>query len=186
MGETKQAKDYLLAAAVGALLLALNLSSSNLSAAATNRRLPEVPRSHDFTYKDVNPASATHGQRLKLSDLYSERGLVLNFIASWCAPCWMEVPTFEKFDAAGEAPVVCIAADEYGPKEDLLRLAKNAGLALPILLVPKDEITRMEQHYDHAMLPATYLIDRDGGIRHVFQGLVSHETLEEAARRHLR
>jgi peroxiredoxin len=39
----------------------------------------------------------------------------------------------------------------------------------------------MESHYDHEMLPSTYLIDREGRIVQVFQGVVEGQRLSEAA-----
>jgi len=136
-----------------------------------------------FTLTDINPRSSTHGETLSLSDLYSESGVILNFIASWCAPCWGEAPDFQKLRDEGKWPIVCVAADEHGPTEDLLRKAEQAGLTLPILHVPRDEIAAMESLYDHAMLPATYLIDTTGAIREVLQGAITPSTLVDRAGR---
>ena len=38
----------------------------------------------DFAFVDINPASASHGETLALEQLRAERGLVLQFVASWC------------------------------------------------------------------------------------------------------
>ena len=138
---------------------------------------------HPFAYVDINPNSETHGQTLPLPRLYADRGLVLNFIASWCGPCWQEIPDLQTFGNASQTPLVFVAADEYGPTSDVLRLADRAGIKRPILHVPKDEIARMESHYDHDMLPSTYLIDREGRIVRLFQGVVDEEKLSEAATR---
>ncbi len=50
-----------------------------------------VPSQHrqarDFEFEDINPRSESYGQQLVLRDLYAERGLVLQFVASWCGPC---------------------------------------------------------------------------------------------------
>jgi thiol-disulfide isomerase/thioredoxin len=136
---------------------------------------------HPFAYVDINPSSETHGQRLPLPVLYAERGLVLNFIASWCSPCWQEIPELQEFGNGSPTPLVFVAADEHGPTSDVLRLADRAGIRRPILHVPKDEIAGMESHYDHEMLPSTYLIDREGRIVQVFQGVVEGQRLSEAA-----
>ena len=136
---------------------------------------------HPFAYVDINPNSETHGQKLPLSRLYADRGLMLNFIASWCSPCWQEIPDLQKFGHDSPTPLVFVAADEYGPTSDVLRLADRAGINRPILHVPKDEIASMESHYDHDMLPSTYLIDREGRIVRVFQGVVDQQKLSEAA-----
>lgn len=138
-------------------------------------------RAPDFELRDINPRSETHGQTLTLADLYAERGVVLNFIASWCAPCWSELISFQKL-ADGGAPIVCIAADEYGPTTDLLRKAGEISLTLPILHVPRQRISEMEALYDHPMLPATYVIAPNGDVREVLLGTVESSTLLESVR----
>jgi hypothetical protein len=49
--------------------------------------------------------------------------------------------------------------------------------------VPRDEIAAMEERYDHAVLPATYVIDERGAIRDVMQGAITPATLVERAGR---
>ena len=141
----------------------------------------EVERAaHDFVFRDVNPASATHGQQLRLSELYERRGVVLNFLASWCTYCWEELPHLQELQASSQANIVGIAADEYGaPLSVVLGLVERAGLTIPILFVPQDEAAKLERHYDHEMLPATYVIDPRGRILHQFQGAKRPEELRE-------
>ena len=133
-----------------------------------------------FRFGDVNPASTTLGSELSLEELYGDRGLVLNFVASWCAPCWEEAPELEALRDSLPVPLVSIAADEYGPPGDLVRLAGEAGVTSPLLLVPRDRIEWMTEHYDHSMLPATYLIDRNGAILDVLEGKIDSARLSAA------
>ena len=79
-------------------------------------------------------------------------------------------------------PIVCIAADEYGGTSDVLRKAEQVGLSMPILYVPREQISATEELYDHPMLPATYVIDSSGIVQEVFLGAISSETLLEAER----
>jgi thiol-disulfide isomerase/thioredoxin len=135
------------------------------------------PRAFEFELEDINPKSPTHGKRVALRDLYADGGVVLNFVASWCPPCWIEAPMMERLHTEDGTPIIYVAADEHGPTEDLLRLAARAGLARPILHVPRDRIALMEQHYDHGMLPTTYVIDGKGRIRRVIQGMLPEEEM---------
>ena len=136
----------------------------------------------DFTYEDINPNSPTHGERLSLSAIYAERGVVLNFLASWCGFCWKELPELERLQKSVSTPIVGIAADEYNGPEALLGLIRKAEVSLPILLVPAVDIKTMEQVYDHKMLPATYVIDKRGWVRSVFEGLTPADRLLEELR----
>jgi peroxiredoxin len=131
-----------------------------------------------FAYEDINPNSESFGQSLALSDLYAERGLVLNFLASWCGYCWKELPELEKLGAADVAPILGVAADEYDGPAKLKKMIGQMKLSFPILLVPGAEIDSMGRSYRHRILPATYLIDNRGSIRRVFEGAVSESDLK--------
>ena len=145
-----------------------------------------VRHAQDFTFEDINPASPTHGDTLTLSELWADEGLVLNFLASWCGYCWKELPHLQKMQDAGEARVFGMAADEYGePRGLLLSMVERAKLTIPILWVPEERVAWLEQHYDHRMLPATYVIDRSGEIRRVMQGALPAEAIREEIARGL-
>ena len=124
-----------------------------------------------FTYEDINPQSASHGKRLSLPQLYAERGVVINFVASWCDYCWKELPELDRLRKTRAAPIVGVAADEYGDPAQLLALLARSRSTMPVLLVPPAEIEAMSEAYDHRVLPATYLIDRRGRILQVYEGL---------------
>lgn len=137
---------------------------------------------HPFAYPDVNPRSGSHGEVVSLDDAIAGGTVVLNFVASWCGPCWKELPEFQQLYDNG-VPIVAIAADEYTqPASDLLARLDAAGATMPVLLVPVDDIEAMERHYDHSMLPSTYVVDAEGSIRKVFQGLVPARRLLETVR----
>jgi len=132
----------------------------------------DAPRkAQPFTYQDINPNSPSHGKRLSLPKLYAERGVVLNFLASWCDYCWKELPDLDRLRQSKSAPIVGVAADEYGDVGPLRELLVRSRSTMPVLLVPKAEIEAMSEAYDHRVLPATYLIDRLGRILRVYQGL---------------
>jgi len=138
----------------------------------------------DFTYQDINPNSPTHGQELVLSDIYADGGVVLNFLASWCGFCWKELPELQELQSSIPTPIVGIAADEHDGPEVLLGLIKEAELKMPVLLVPTTDIKAMEKSYDHKILPATYVIDKQGWVRTVFEGLTPMDKLQEAFVKH--
>ena len=148
---------------------------------------PSAPArtAHDFTLADINPASPTHGRQLVLSELYAERGLVLQFVASWCPPCRDELPDVQALHAAGH-PVALVAADEYGFTEGILIVAQRAGLTTPLLFAGTERAAELELHYGHETLPTTYLIDRQGSILEIHEGAWSREKLSAAVERRLK
>lgn len=128
-------------------------------------------KAHPFAYEDINPNSPSHGKRLSLDQLYAERGVVLNFVASWCGYCWKELPDLDRLRQSKSAPIIGVAADEYDDPQPLRELLARSRSTMPVLLVPRAEIEAMGKAYSHRVLPATYLIDRAGRILRVYEGL---------------
>jgi len=158
-------------ASPGAIVPAILTCAAMVLGRAPALAAEESRVAHTFAYEDVNPNSPSHGKRLSLADLYAERGIVLNFLASWCRFCWDELPDLDRLRQSESAPIVAVAADEYGGAESLLALLAQSRSSMPVLLVPRADIEAMGRASDHQILPATYVIDREGRIRDVYQGL---------------
>jgi thiol-disulfide isomerase/thioredoxin len=155
-----------------ALRLALLLLLLPLLVSAAPEGKKETRKAWDFRLQDINPASATYGDLVSIADLYAERGVVLNFMASWCGPCRIELPELQQIAAADEATVACVAADEYGAgPTNVLTVIERAKLTVPVLFAPEAAAAKIARHYRYQTIPATYLIDREGTIRQVHQGV---------------
>jgi peroxiredoxin len=138
----------------------------------------------DFTFPDINPASATHGKMITLSEQYPQEGVLVAFLASWCNPCWQELPILQEMVDAGEVKVLAMAADEYGAgPEGVLAMAASKELTLPILWVDVEQATALEKRYTYQTLPSTYIIRADGTIASLLEGAVSPERLREEVTR---
>jgi thiol-disulfide isomerase/thioredoxin len=138
-------------AAVGLLLAA-----SSAAAALTSQA-----GAPDFTLPSLN------GPNLRLQE---QRGRVvmINFWASWCGPCRVEMPhlarLYEKYRNAGFT-VLAVNIDEDPHKA--ANLAKQLGMHFPVLLDTEKKVSRL---YDLSTMPSTVLVDRDGRVRYVHRG----------------
>lgn len=98
-----------------------------------------------------------------------ERLTVLDFAASWCAPCRHTLPRLEAYAAAHlELPVLVVSVDEKVEGRD--RLVESLGLRLPVLW---DEEHAIAEHYEPEALPTTLVLDREGEV--VFRSRGSSE-----------
>ena len=102
------------------------------------------------------------GKKVTLADLKGKAVLV-NFWATWCAPCKLEMPWFEEFHQKyGPQGLVIlgIAADE-APKKVIGDNAKKLGVTYPILMTD-DKVADAYGGVDY--LPESFYVDRTGKV----------------------
>lgn len=111
----------------------------------------------DFTLPDLN------GKQISLSD-YKGKVVLLNFWATWCPPCRLEMPTIEKayqkYKTKG-FEVLAVSVDA-GPKSAIQHFLQELDLSFQVLLDPDMETLRT---FRSSALPTTVVIDRRGNIR---------------------
>jgi thiol-disulfide isomerase/thioredoxin len=103
---------------------------------------------------------ALDGKNLKLSDLRG-KAVLLNFWATYCGPCKVEMPWFVELQKEyGEQgfQIVGVAMDDAST-EDIAKFAKQMGVNYPIL-IGKDSVG--ESYGGVSVLPTTFFVDRDG------------------------
>ena len=128
-----------------------------------NRRAPE------FARKDLAGKSV---------DLKNFRGKVvlLNFWATWCAPCQLEMPAFAAWQrqyGPDGLQVIGISMDDDATP--VVGLVAKLKLNYPVLM---GDANLGRQYGGVLGLPLTYLIDRDGVVRARFQGETDLKTIE--------
>lgn len=119
---------------------------------------------------------ALDGKTLKLSD-FRGKAVLLNFWATWCEPCKLEMPWFvdlQKKYASQGLQVLGVAMDDASPS-DIASFAQKLGVNYPVV-IGKEEVGAQYGGIDY--LPSTFYISRDGKILdHVF-GLASKSEIE--------
>ncbi len=102
--------------------------------------------------------------------------VVLNFWASWCGPCRIEVPHFEKvsLEYAGQAAILGINQAES--QETITRFAQSTNISYPLIV---DEDMTINREYNVTNLPTTIFVDGNGIVREVFVGTMNQAVLED-------
>jgi len=117
------------------------------------------------------------GATVHLSD-FRGKAVLLNFWATWCQPCKIEMPWFEalqkQYGPQG-FQVLGIAVDDAS-KEDIAKFAKDIGVNYPILLGKEAVGTA---YGGVPFLPSSFFIDRDGKIVNRVAGLKSRSEIED-------
>lgn len=130
--------------------------------------------------RKVAPAFALQDADGRTANLADYRGkvVVLNFWATWCTPCKIEIPWFVNFERQYKDrgfAVLGVAMDNEG--WDVVRpFLAESGINYRVLMT--DEKTR-ELYGGIEEVPTTYLIDRDGRIARTHLGLVSRDIYEK-------
>lgn len=109
------------------------------------------------------------GERVRLAD-FKGRAVLLNFWASWCEPCKVEMPGLQNLPGLfGEDQLAVLALNFKEGTRRVLQFVGSTGLTLPVLLDPLGEHARA---WDVRVFPTTVLIDRQGRARHRLRGEV--------------
>ena len=130
--------------------------------------------------QDEGPApdfelATLEGNGFRLSD-HEGKVVILNFWATWCAPCRVEIPDLIEMqeELKGEGVLfVGISLDHEG-KEVVEQFAAEADFNYPILL---DDGSVSDKYGGIYALPTTVLIDREGNISHRIPGMVTKDYL---------
>ncbi|MCF6210915.1 MAG: TlpA family protein disulfide reductase [Gammaproteobacteria bacterium] len=116
----------------------------------------EKPSAPGFTLKNLL------GENASLSD-YHGKVVLLNFWATWCAPCRKEMPSMEKlWQTYREQGLVILAVStDNGGEPRIKNFVRRLNLTFPILLDP-DSLA--SDRYQVSGIPVSFLIDRQGRI----------------------
>lgn len=125
----------------------------------------------DFTLADM------HGTKVRLSD-FKGKAILLNYWATWCGPCKVEIPIFNELYAKYKDEglvIIGVSVDDDGPT--LQEFVKTTPMNYPVLLAAgqEDVLEAAGPVYGY---PTSFYIDRTGAVcgRHV--GLGTKESFE--------
>jgi len=159
-------------AVAGILLLSSGCSSTSRTVrAASVRPSKERKKAPDFALKDAN------GRTVHLSD-YRGKVVLLDFWATWCGPCKIEIPWFQEFERQNKDKgfaVLGVAMDDDG-WDAVTPFAKQRGINYRLVL-GNDQVADLYGGLD--ALPTTFLIDRNGYIAAVHIGLTGKDDFED-------
>ncbi len=137
------------------------IAAAAISAATLASALTIDEPAPDFTLKSRD------GNNLRLNEFKGEVVLV-NFWASWCGPCRVEMPHLEdlqqKYGDLGFT-VLGVNVDKDPALAD--KILKDIPVSFPVLLDPKGQVSAL---YEVNAMPITVMVDKDGKIRDIHKG----------------
>ena len=124
----------------------------------------------DFTLAAIDGVSYT------LSELRGQV-VVLNFWATWCTPCRIEMPMLQaRYERDRENGLIVLGVNFDEPAADVRLFGQELELSFPLLLDPGAGVQRL---YRVRGYPSTFVVDREGKLVAEHIGLMSESQFDE-------
>ena len=115
------------------------------------------------------------GEEVELASFQGKVTLI-NFWASWCAPCRDELPALQKiYDKYRERSFEIVGINLDKKQQNAQTSVKRYGLNFTVLHDPNSTVVRL---YKGQAMPCSYLLDQDGVIREVFNGFSAKKQVQ--------
>jgi copper(I)-binding protein len=121
------------------------------------------------------------GESRQLSD-YRGQVVLVNFWATWCPPCRVEMPGFQKAheELGPEGFTLLGLSVDVGGHDGVRQFLAERGITYPVAVVGE---AQKQAFGGTPLLPTSILIDREGRIRHRVEGFFAPPALRVAVRR---
>ena len=149
-----------------------NTSSENTNNENANSEDTELQLAPDFTVYDLE------GNEVHLSD-YFGKPIIVNFWASWCGPCKMEMPDFDAAYATYKDDIVFLMVNMTDGSRETVEVASefiaNSGYTFPVYY---DTQYSAAITYSVASLPTSYFLNEKGELVAHAKGAIDADTLQ--------
>ncbi len=177
----------------GLVLLSITLSGRLLSAQDSKSSETDTRKTVERTNTAVPPEKnnniwemasfelpTTTGETRSLSH-WKGKVIMLNFWASWCAPCQFEIPRFVKYQgkyADKNLQIIGIGLDDA---DKLKNVERSLEMNYPTMVISQQKGAKLLEKFgdDQQIVPYTLVIDKDGTIVYIHRGSMENEDFDE-------
>ena len=116
-------------------------------------------------------------------DEYAGDVVLINFWATWCPPCKAEMPAINAYYKANqEKGLTVLGVNAQEDRATVRKFIEANGFTFPILL---DRVGDVARQFQVNSYPTTIIVDRNGTIQTIHNGLITTEQLETLVTPHL-
>lgn len=132
--------------------------------------------------RQIKPFSLTglDGVRHSLAD-WKGKVVMLNFWATWCAPCLYEIRNFVTYQEQYKAQGLQIIGLGLDDEKKLRNVQRTLEINYPVLVADPVGNSGLMKAWGNGsgVVPYTVVIDRDGRVAYVHHGLMNHDVFDE-------
>ena len=166
---------------MGIYMLNIGFTSIKALENKTSDNTTVVENSNDENLTDIEKYSFTlkdnKGNDVTLSE-YKGKTVVLNFFATWCTYCKMELPSLEEINSTRDDIVIFLVATpnigNEGSKEYIESFMEENGYSMTVLY---DETGEVDSKYNVSGLPTSFFFKPDGSVLGYVPGYVEESSL---------
>lgn len=166
---------------MGIYMLNTGFTSIKASENKTSDNTTVIENSNDENLTDIEKYSFTlkdnKGNDVTLSE-YKGKTVVLNFFATWCTYCKMELPSLEEINSTRDDIVIFLVATpdigNEGSKEYIESFMEENGYSMTVLY---DETGEVVSKYNVSGLPTSFFFKPDGSVLGYVPGYVEESSL---------
>jgi len=131
------------------------------------KALQDINKAPDFTLKAINDSSYT------LSKMEG-KVVLINFWATWCGPCRMEIPEFNELQKTyHERGLNILGISVSDNKKQLKNFTKSFAVDYPLLYGSAKDMNKVMRDYDGVYaVPSSFLVGKNGNIIWKYPGAI--------------
>ncbi|MFC5470019.1 TlpA family protein disulfide reductase [Cohnella suwonensis] len=144
-----------------------------------NSDIPSAPSPKDNRYAPPISLSSLDGASKYEIGGKRDKAMIVNFWAAWCGPCEKEAPELKSIyeDHKDKLDLYAVNATKYDKLREAKDFVKEQGFdTFPVLTDPEGDGVDL---YKVSYFPVSFIIDRDGVIRHRVEGIIDRKQWEQ-------
>ena len=146
-----------------------------------NELQTNLPADRSFALPPATLGGFAGGPEVNLAD-FRGKPLVVNFWATWCAPCVKEMPEFQKASEAFGDKIALLGVDVEDAPPNAEPFVERLGIDYPMAIDPRRELYR---EVGNVGMPTTLFVDADGIVRYRHTGGLDLAALKALVKEHL-
>ena len=134
----------------------------------------DVNKAPDFTLNSIQSINENYFDSTYTLNKMKDKVVLINFWATWCGPCRLEIPDFnELYDKYNNRGLEILGISISDTKEQLINFLNAYKIDYPVLYGKQNEMQKVLSEYGGIYsIPISVLIDKNNQILRVYPGAI--------------